>query len=968
MQDRSGKAFEYRVAEAYQALDYQVTHNVEVAGRQTDLLVEKEIPGASKIILAVECKDHDRAVGSKLVDEFSSRIVSQCAAGAITRGVMVSRRGFTPKARAAADSQKDVTLLSLEELTSQIFDVRLALRELVEHYEKQEIFQDYLPLKVEVQRWSTAAKSSEPQAFDDLMDQLIKFDSQGGVGVMIVLADFGAGKTTLLQNIAYHRAKAHLDGEDTRLPLFVRLRDFSEAQDVGVLLQASFRNAYHRELPLGVLWQRIESGRFYLLLDGFDEMVDRSDAARRLELFQALIPLLRSPSPVMLTSRPSYLVERGELNALLAELRTSDESTPARIAGGTHTKVSAERLRRELYEQMREDNRYNGGDEPLDAKQVRVVRLQSLDQPQVEEFVARHSSDLEAVGSSVSDVTDFIDRTYDLGDLATRPMLLRLIVKTVVIGGLDLTDTGTQYGASGLYEMYTHAKLDFDVDKIRGRNGGLDVDTRRRLAESLALEMYLAKTLETDFQDHLQQLVDTGHSLGLVLKSSRLSEAEIATDLAARSFVTLDEDGVCRFIHKSFRGFFVARILKQKLPQLDPLFKEPIEDEVLYFLGGFAPTEKRIGDVLWQSYKGADPADTVLRRNLLVAYLHTKPGHGERRIGDVEIFEAEFGHLHFRSTPMTNVSWRDATVRRMDLVKVNWKAVRIEASEFRNVLIEGSEFDFQVEGSSFDTWSCEGSIGSVTCTDSTIDLWDIEDATLQCKVNEGVVVKDLALQKSNVNLQTGPDPSLSSLGKTRIEASCLRVAGNSPPERLEAVDSLVVSTSKRPIPHLWDLRKSVLLLPREPGSSKGEDQFEPSPVIDRWSIILAPKGIHFSLLETSSGMFGSIERTRGGLPPLTFAAGWGVLEAEEILEALGVSKNDPGCRLNRLLLVSKKQYYKFMGADLNAVRQLQALASDINIDFRDPNSLKHLDSLRKKARSQYEAIKDQPWPNFTDLV
>ncbi len=224
------------------------------------------------------------------------------------------------------------------------------------------------------------------------------------------------GCSTLLRNIEYNRARAHLEGTDTRLPLFVQLRDYRENQDVGALLRASFHNAYYRDLPLGVLWQRIDSGSFYLLLDGFDEMVDRSDAARRLELFHGLVPLLRSPSSVLLTSRPSYLVERGELEGLLAELRADDDSLPAPVAGGAHSKVIAEQLRRRLHEEMRESDRRRRVDTMLDPEQVQVVRLLALDRPRVEDFVSRHASELATVDASVAEVLDFIDRTYDLTD------------------------------------------------------------------------------------------------------------------------------------------------------------------------------------------------------------------------------------------------------------------------------------------------------------------------------------------------------------------------------------------------------------------------------------------------------------------------------------------------------------------------------------------------------------------------
>lgn len=971
MSDRSGKPFEERVADVYRALDYEVTFNVDVAGNQTDLLAERQIPGASRVVLAVECKDHSRAIGNDRVNAFVNRIVAQTRAGVVTGGVMVSRKGFTAKAQAVAGAHNDIALLSLAELTAQIFDIGLPLRELVEHYEGQEIFQDYLPLKVEAQRWSAGTKSSKPQPFGGLMDQVIAFDGQRGLGVILVLADFGAGKTTLLRNIEYHRAKAHLAGEDPRVPLFVPLRDFRESQDVGVLLRASFREAYFRDLPLGVLWQRIESGSFYLLLDGFDEMVDRSDSARRLELFHGLLPLLRSRSPVLLTSRPSYLVERGELRNLLASLRDEPESGPTPVVGGPHDKVVAERLRHKLFEKMQDGGGRHGAEAMLNPDLVRVVRLKSLDWVQVKEFVARHADDLAQVDASPADLLSFIERTYDLTDLATRPMLLRLIVSTVVFGAIDLADTSTQYGASELYEMYTHAKLDFDIRKIRGANTGLDVDTRRRLAESLALEMYRAKTLETGFHEHLRKLASSDKPLRASLNRSGLSEEEIATDLAARSFVTLDHEGTCRFIHKSFRGFFVARFLKAQLPDLSPMFDELLEDEVLYFLGGFAPTEKGVGKALRLAYRNTDPEERVRRRNLLVAFLHAKPNHGRDRIEDVEIVEAEFGGLQFAGTPFTNVDWRDVTVIRLDLVKAKWKDVGLEGVRFAETLVEGCELDLGLYGSALESWACVETTGSVDGSDSTIDRWEIERSSISCKARDDLVIKELVLSESRLLLEKTEVDEMSpaAIGKATLSGSRLAILGKTSPARLEASNSVILCTSAAAISSKWKARSSVFYAARGPVKRKTRDaDRRPAPSIDSSSVILVPDGATLPLLKTRAGVFGLLSPADKEISLLQGTSAWGVLEAEEVLNAIKLARKHPGCKLGHLLLVTRKRYRELTSEDLSAPRMLRTLVSGSDFDPTDPESLERVDLLRRSARAQYKALVEENWPAFADFA
>jgi hypothetical protein len=322
--DLSGKAFEREVADAYRALGYAVTENERLAGKQTDLIARRELDGAPGIKLSVECKDTAAPVGNTVVEAFVSRIDQQCRGNVVSAGAMVSRNGFTSAAREVAKPHNTISLLSWDELTSAVLDVRAQLREAIEHYEMSDIFDYYLPLTLERLSWDTMSPTDGPSSSTEAAVSGWLADSSEEMSrpnVLVVLADFGAGKSTLLHRVHYERAMALLAGNETRVPLFVPLRDFRHTQDVTALVRMAFRDSYFRDLPSDLLWQRINAGRFHLLLDGFDEMSERSDVARRLELFGMLVPLLTSPCPVLLTSRPSHFVERGELNGLLRACR-----------------------------------------------------------------------------------------------------------------------------------------------------------------------------------------------------------------------------------------------------------------------------------------------------------------------------------------------------------------------------------------------------------------------------------------------------------------------------------------------------------------------------------------------------------------------------------------------------------------------------------------------------------------------
>jgi hypothetical protein len=954
-----GKAFEQRVADAYKTLGFQVTPNVQLGGKQTDLLARHDIAGGPTVKLAIECKDHAKAVGNADVLTFVARVAAQVASSAITGGVLVSASGFTADARAVASDNSDVTLLSWSELSSQIFDVRNQLREAVGHYEASAIFQDYLPLATELLRWSTMTQERSREATgEEVLEEWLGFDGRSGLGILFILADFGAGKTTLLRNLEYNRAVAYLEGEDDRIPLFVPLREYRQSQDVGTLLRASFRDAYYRDIPTDLLWQRIESGNLFILLDGFDEMLDRSDAGRRLELFHELMPILRSPSPAILTSRPSYLVERGELDHLLSRLREQEAAIAAPVtAEGSHALALAEVLRRKLVERHREVRPSKGMNDPLEVREVEVIRLLPLDDEQIEEFVSRHQEELKTVGASVPDVLSFIKRTYDLSDLASRPMLLNLIISSVVIGGLDLSDTSTQYGASSLYEIYTNAKLDLDMAKGRSRQNGLSRTTRRMLAEEVALEMYQNNVLELDFHSMLEKLRSRSRTLAEALGESGLTDEEIRTDFATCSFITVDNDGKCRFVHKSFRGFFIARTLKKQLRKLHPMLSETLEREILYFLGNFAPTEAAVEEQLWANFLHADEDAVVLRRNLLVAFLNAKPVHDTRKISGGLIEDAEFGRLRFEGTRLQDTTWKNTVVRNLEVVEAKWD-VRLDETNITQFRVSSSDLKMHLAQSDLEELTGEASNLVLGVDRSQLHGLRLVDSTARV-VADGVIGQleakqsDMAFKASQVATPVLTDAML--------EESRLRISGEWGAGLLGARRSVLICDGSREAIGRWGLEKCFLLLTGDPGKVAGVATDRRTLTSDWETVILAPDGLPQNLLTSRAGIFGSLEAVISRRPLQLTPRAWGCLLADEVLDAVEVPTSKPGARFGNLLLVRAGSF-----SDHDKLPALTELDQLLTREFKGGETLTILEDKRAELRHQYEELLKGSWPNFGD--
>lgn len=963
-----GKGFERRVAAAYRELGYRVIPNTRVAGKQTDLLAQRFISGAPSISLAIECKDQSRPVGNEQAMAFVNRIVTHRAANRIIGGVLVSASGFTADARQAVDDHPYISLLSWEELVADLVDIRSELKAIVRDYEASVAERHYLPLSTETLSWSTLRPTDGPSVpLNDLLDRWKDNpdSDRGAPNSIFVLGDFGAGKTTLLRNLEYELAKAYLALDDTRAPLFVALRHFRDSQDVGTLLRASFRDAYQRDMPGDLIWQQLQDGRFYVLLDGFDEMAERSDPDRRLELFHKLLPVLRSRSRTIVTSRPGYFVGRGELEGLLEELHAHEAQVTevtSPVEGGSG--LPAGLLRRKLIARHREVPMANVGI-GMSLAGTATFKLLPLSTQRIGEFLDRHAPELEGAGSSPTSLMDFISRTYDLTDLASRPLLLTLIVDSVVVGGLNPDDTENQYGASGLYEIYTDTRLHLDLVKGRIRQAGLGVHARRLLAEALAIHMYEEDVLEVDFHKLLGEMPLENEQLRGELAKHDLTIDEIATDFATCSFVTLEE-GVCRFVHKSFRGFFLARVLKDALgrDQDHPLFDDWLERETLYFLGGFAPTLPAVGEQLWQRFLHAPRTAHSLRRNMLVAFLHTHPTHESRPISDADLADAEFGRLGFRRSRMSAVRWIDVAVKQLELTETSWAGVQLVGTHVAALEAKDSKLDFETDDSSLEAIRFVRADAQIAAKDSTIGSCRLSEADVRLAA-EATQFATLEVARGSLVCNSAKRVALESV---EIEEGRLRIEGKWEISKLRTRRAAISLQRDRLEDAPWSFRESVVSISLEQPEARRsrEGRGPPAMSIDSHSVILPLGKAAEAVLQVGPcGVFGAFRPSTLRTDILTLTRAWGVLDAGDGLSRFGADADAArGVRFGNLLLVDHGWYARavFPGGELASVDRLQRFATESH-SGEDFSSWELLPELLAAVRGEFDEVMTMKnWP------
>ena len=221
-------------------------------------------------------------------------------------------------------------------------------------------------------------------------------------------------------------------------------------------------------------------------------------------------------------------------------------------------------------------------------KNILIFNLAPLKRAQIHSFLekrvkARSRGERE---NKVSHVLQKIDSIYNLGELATRPILLEMISETVNnIGSAEIRN------AADLYERYTNAWIDIDARKGTFRTL---VSREDRLFFSMSLAWNLFERGANSV--HYKGVSD------LVAQYFELDEEEdvdhFSSDVRTCTFLKRDDNGNYSFAHQSFLEYFCARLLtmiaRQEFPTGKLRYSVIDEDDALLKLVG---TDETLFDI-----------------------------------------------------------------------------------------------------------------------------------------------------------------------------------------------------------------------------------------------------------------------------------------------------------------------------------------------------------------------------------
>ena len=535
------KSFEEKVADLFRLLGYQATVDYKRDDLQFDIRLEMSGAAVPSYVL-VECKDTERPVGQEEIRNFASKVEHAKRADTLPyNSILVARSRFANNAHAVA-KQQFVQLRTFQELLLSLVDTGPNVEAAIRNYQGTALERLYVEQDVVLQ---SDIQTGRPVASRPLTATVHEWLSRPGDTFLALLGDFGAGKTSFCRRLACELAlKVREQPGQHRIPVLVDLRE-SRSTTVSLenILTHHFQQLSSTAFNPQALLHLNREGYLLLIFDGFDEIIGYSDPSQFAENLRQLLRAAEGKAKVLLTCRTHYFRDRPD------ELRAVGH-TPAVVSTSGATKLWQEISDR--------PDTQTGYLLEFDEAKIQLYLQKALPPP----------ADWQAF-------RDEIRRTYNLNDLAQRPFLLEIIVKTLP----KLAGKGKdgEVTVADLYETYCEEwfrKSDFRLK--------LTYEQRSALVEYLARLIWESPEAKVHYEVLAEKAIEFFKDRPLTALEKERIDYEVRTAL----FLNRDAGGYYSFIHRSFLEFFLARTLRRGLQNDDAsvLDLRRLTKEVAFFL------------------------------------------------------------------------------------------------------------------------------------------------------------------------------------------------------------------------------------------------------------------------------------------------------------------------------------------------------------------------------------------------
>ncbi len=527
---------------------------------------------------------------------------------------------------------------------------------------------------------------------------------------LALLADYGSGKTTFCSHFTAKLAGEYLNAPVSergkhRIPLLITLRDFARnAVELEGYLVSHLKKYCSVDNPnYQALRKMAEAGLLLFIFDGFDEMALRADAETIRENIAAFEELANLPNnKVLLTTRPEYFMNYSEQTQALR---------------GYHS----------LY-------------------------ISPFNPGQIEIYLQKRSLYLRPTSNNIYQDLDYFRRKlkeiHDLTDLARRPVLLEMIVKTFP----DIVADNMILNRPNLYQRYLEGELNRQTS-TKQRRLLISPEKRFEIMERLALELYISDKTELTGK----RIADVSKEL---LTPEQQSEMEAhQRDILTCSFLVRNGN-IYHFSHQSFIEYLVARRLARDIAaeKIDFLRTKALTSVIREFLIEMEQSVKPrptaspnhsntliyfnstiLGQWL-QEYR----TERWTATNLVSLLAGIKKGKGtlRLRLQKANLMQADLSNANLRGAILDQVDLTEANLNETDLSDAFLFAATLLKAQLVKTVLNRANLTWArlVNARLIEAELEEANLTEVNLTDADLSRANLQDANL----------KDAILEKANL--------------------------------------------------------------------------------------------------------------------------------------------------------------------------------------------------------------------------
>ena len=641
--------FVARVGHLFHILGYSVARDYELPG--TDLRFDLCLDMAGTPVpsfLLIECKDSEQAVTADEVRAFAARGEE---ASRIDRrryqAIFVARSQFADNvAEVAAESF--VQLRVWDELLLSLIDFGQNIDKAIHDFRGTAVERLYVEQQVIVESQIRPGEAVVQRGMTEFAEEWL---ARSGARFLALLGDFGSGKTTFAKHFAAQLADRWRErSTGARIPVLIDLRNArSTTLSLENILIDHFARISSRNFNIAALLHLNREGHLLLIFDGFDEMLGYADPLQLGENLRQIFRAAEGKAKVLLTCRTHYFRSR-------PDTLTSVGSVPK-------------------------------GTTPLfDAVQAQpsadIAYLLEFDRDRIAEYLRKAfppPADAEVLGEEIM-------HTYDLYDIATRPFLLELIVRTLPT--LTAKAPFQRITVADLYEIFCDEWFQRVDSQL-----ALTSDRKTALVEYLARMIWDTPERRVRYDELADKLVEFYNERPLTVIQKEKLDYEARTAV----FLKRDAGGYYTFIHASFLEYFIARIIRDGLRANDTrvLNLRRLTKEIAYFLESWeeaARIPELAGAALSMKYE-----KRVSENALLLLYWHAAAASGPLVGRGAEVHETpqaiQKRRERFTAMRPDVIDLCGADLSATNLAGIDLAGAMLDGTDFSGAILRDSRFD-----------------------------------------------------------------------------------------------------------------------------------------------------------------------------------------------------------------------------------------------------------------------------------